>query len=77
STTMYYTGINPDTMKPIYVPKSVEEKRTQRALMQYGNPKHYSLVKNALIANKRLYLMGNAPSCLIKNHVNVKANGRK
>ncbi len=77
STTMYYTGINPDTMKPIYVPRSVEEKRTQRALMQYGNPKNYSLVKNALIKSKRLYLMGNAPSCLIKNHINVKANGRK
>ncbi len=77
STTMYYTGINPDTLKPIYVPRTVEEKRTQRALMQYGNPKNYTLVKNALIKSKRLYLMGNAPSCLIKNHINVKANGRK
>ena len=34
STCMFYTGIDPDTMEKVYVPKSPEEKRMQRALLQ-------------------------------------------
>ena len=35
STCMYYTGLNPLTMKPVYVPRSPHEKSMQRALLQY------------------------------------------
>ena len=37
STCMFYTGLDPLTMKPVYVPKSMHEKAMQRALMQYPN----------------------------------------
>ena len=66
STCMYYTGLNPDDMKPVYVPKSREEKREQRALLQYGRPENYELVYAALVKAGRTDLIGNGPQCLIK-----------
>lgn len=66
STCMYYTGIDPRTMMPVYVAKTKEEKSMQRALLQYKDPKNYDLVKNALIKCKRFDLIGNGPGCLIK-----------
>ncbi len=33
STVMYYTGLDPRTMKPIYVPKGDKERKKQRALL--------------------------------------------
>ncbi|MCK5129942.1 MAG: YgiQ family radical SAM protein, partial [Clostridiales bacterium] len=47
STCMYFTGIDPRNMKPIYVPKG-EEKRMQRALLQYRMRKNHALVRKAL-----------------------------
>ncbi|MDO4599228.1 MAG: YgiQ family radical SAM protein, partial [[Ruminococcus] gnavus] len=44
STCMYYTGVDPRTMKPVYVPKNPHEKALQRALIQYRNPENYELV---------------------------------
>ena len=44
STCMYYTGVDPRTMEPVYVPKNPREKALQRALIQYRNPKNYQLV---------------------------------
>ena len=49
STTMYYTGLDPRDMTPVYVPKDPKEKAMQRALIQYKNPKNYDLVYEALI----------------------------
>ena len=48
STCMYYTGLDPRTMEPVYVPKNPHEKAMQRALIQYRNPKNYELVREAL-----------------------------
>ena len=48
STCMYYTGLDPRTMDPVYVPKSPHEKAMQRALIQYRNPENYELVCEAL-----------------------------
>ena len=66
STCIYYTGIDPRTMKHVYVPKSPHEKAMQRALIQYRNPKNYDLVKEALIKAHREDLIGNGPKCLIR-----------
>lgn len=66
STTMFYTGLDPLTMKPIYVPKSKTEKAMQRALLQYKAPRNYSLVHNALVEAGREDLIGYSPRCLIK-----------
>ncbi len=36
---MYYTGLDPRTMEPVYVPRNPHEKAMQRALIQYRDPK--------------------------------------
>ncbi|MDR1017896.1 MAG: YgiQ family radical SAM protein [Lachnospiraceae bacterium] len=66
STCMYYTGLNPETVEEVYVPKSFHEKAMQRALIQYRDPKNYDLVKEALLKAGRKDLIGFEKHCLIK-----------
>ncbi len=66
STCMYYTGLDPRTMEPVYVPKSPHEKAMQRALIQYRNPKNYELVEEALKLAHREDLIGYDKKCLIR-----------
>lgn len=85
STCMYYTELDPRTMKKVYVPKSKLEKAMQRALLQYRNPKNYDLVKRALIVAGREDLIGFDANCLIRpkskqnerNKQNSKYKNRK
>ncbi len=48
STCMFYTGLDPFDMKKVYVPRSYEEKRLQRALLQSHRPENAPLVRKAL-----------------------------
>lgn len=66
STCMYYTGIDPRTMKKVYVPKSEHEKKMQRALLQYRKKENYHIVKEALKKAGREDLIGFSDNCLIK-----------
>ena len=66
STCMYYTGLDPRTMKPVYVPRSPHEKAMQRALIQYRDPKLRPLVYEALEKAGRTDLIGYRPKCLIR-----------
>lgn len=65
STCMYYTGLDPRTMEPIYVADNPHEKAMQRALIQYRDPKNYDLVKEALTLARRTELIGFGRECLI------------
>ncbi|MCL1855244.1 MAG: YgiQ family radical SAM protein [Clostridia bacterium] len=47
STCMYYTGLDPRTMKPVFVPRTLHEKAMQRALLQWRNPKNHPLIREA------------------------------
>lgn len=66
STVMYYTGLDPRDMKPVYVCKNPHEKAMQRALIQYRNPKNYDLVCEALRAAGREDLIGFDKKCLVR-----------
>lgn len=66
STAMYYTGLDPRDMKPVYVARTPKEKAMQRALMQYKNPRNYDLVYEALKLEHREDLIGNDSKCLIR-----------
>ena len=48
STCMFHTGLDPRTMKPVYVPRTPHEKAMQRALLQYKKPQNRHLVLEAL-----------------------------
>ena len=65
STCMYYTGVDPRTMEPVYVARDPHEKAMQRALIQYRRPENYDLVKEALIKAGRTDLIGFEKHCLI------------
>ena len=66
STCMYYTGVDPRNMEPVYVPVSPHEKAMQRALLQYKMPEKQVLVREALIKAGREDLIGFGPKCLVK-----------
>ena len=66
STCMYYTGVDPRTMQPVYVSTNPHEKAMQRALIQYRNPKNYDLVVEALTKAGRTDLIGFDKKCLIR-----------
>ncbi len=66
STCMYYTGLDPRTMEPVYVPVDPHEKAMQRALIQYRDPQMYDLVEEALVKAGRRDLIGLGPRCLIR-----------
>lgn len=66
STCMFYTGLDPYTMEPVFVPRSPKEKAMQRALLQYFLPKNRPLVIEALKAAGRLDLIGNGENCLVR-----------
>lgn len=82
STCMYYTGINPLTNEKVYVAKDPHEKKLQRALLQYRNPKNYHLVYEALTKANRKDLIGYEPKCLIRpprqqnNQTNTNSKAR-
>lgn len=65
STCMFYTGLDPYTEKPVFVPRTPEEKAMQRALLQYFNPKNRALVEKALLQAGRRDLIGAGTDCLI------------
>jgi uncharacterized radical SAM protein YgiQ len=52
STAMYYTGLDPFTLKPLYVAKSAGQKQMQRALLQYYKPENHALVEKAISITK-------------------------
>lgn len=65
STCMYYTGLDPRTMKPVYVPRTPHEKAMQRALLQWKNPKNFALVREALRLCGRDDLIGFGKQALV------------
>ena len=69
STCMYYTGLNPLTMEKVYVPRDMEEKMMQRALLQYNVPENKKLVIKALKKAGREDLIGRGDRCLVNDEI--------
>lgn len=76
STCMFYTGIDPYTMKEVYVPKTEEEKAMQRALLQYFIPENKQKVIKALIKAGRKDLIGYDSKSLVQPMNNPKNQGK-
>ncbi|ABN52326.1 MAG TPA: YgiQ family radical SAM protein [Hungateiclostridium thermocellum] len=77
STCMFYTGLDPRTMKKVYVPRSPKEKAMQRALLQFRRKENYKLVYEALKLAHREDLIGYGRKCLIKPPANLSKNNLK
>lgn len=78
STCMFYTQLDPYTLKEVYVAKSSHDKALQRALLQYFNPKNKQLVIEALKRAGRYDLIGTGPKCLVNdNNFNQNVRNNK
>lgn len=83
STCMFYTGLDPRTMQPVFVARSPQEKAMQRALMQYRSPQNQPLVRKALRLAGREDLIGYGHSCLVPpekaspSHHRASSNAQK
>lgn len=66
STAMYYSGIDPLTGEKVWTAKEPEEKKLQRALMQYWLPENRTFVEKALRKAGRLDLIGFGKKCIIR-----------
>jgi uncharacterized radical SAM protein YgiQ len=77
STCMYYTGLDPRTMEPVYVARDPHDKALQRALLQWRRPEKRALVIEALEKAGRTDLIGYGPACLIRPRKGEKYFGKK
>ena len=76
ATCMWYTGLDPRTMEPVFVPKSPHDKALQRALMQWRKPQNRKLVLEALRKTGREDLIGYGKHCLVKPDKGAPSVGR-
>jgi uncharacterized radical SAM protein YgiQ len=65
ATTMFWTGIDPLTMEPVYSATDLREKKMMKALLFYWDPQHWPLAREALKKAGRADLIGRAPRCLV------------
>jgi uncharacterized radical SAM protein YgiQ len=65
ATCMYYTRIDPFTKEQVYVAKGLQDRKMQRALMQFFKPENWFSVREALIQAGRQDLIGSGCDCLI------------
>lgn len=77
STCMYHTGLDPYTMKPVFVPKTPEDKAKQRALLQYFRPENREKVRAALRQAGRADLIGSDSHCLVPAAPRTSSPGPK
>ena len=73
STCIYYTGVDPDTMQEVFVPKTPNEKRMQRALLQYRLPENRDIIKEAYV----LANLNKNSKNTTKNSVKTDKNAKK
>jgi uncharacterized radical SAM protein YgiQ len=65
ATSMYWTGLDPFTGAPVYTARSLHDKKLQKALLLYWDPKQHDLAREALSRARRRELVGTGPRCLV------------
>ena len=77
ATSMYYTGLDPFTLKEVYVAKHLRDRKFQRALMQFFKPENYFEVREALRRANRQDLIGDGCDALIPSRPPREAIDRR
>jgi uncharacterized radical SAM protein YgiQ len=65
ATSMWYTGKDPFSREPVYTAKTMQDKRMQKALLQYWDPEQHHLAREALQQCGRSDLIGSKPHQLV------------
>ncbi len=77
ATSMYYTGLDPFSLKPVFIAKALRDRKGQRALMQFFKPENYFEVRDALREANRTDLIGEGCDCLIPSRPPQEAVERR
>lgn len=77
ATAMYYSGLDPLKMEPVYTARGLREKKLQKALLLYWNPEQWPLAREALIQAGREDLIGRGPHALVPPESHAEASRRK
>jgi hypothetical protein len=79
ATCMYYTGLDPFTKKPVTIAKGLNDRKMQRALMQFFKPQNWFEVREALVQAKRTDLIGGCEGLIPPNPptVALEANRKR
>ncbi len=75
STVMFYTGLDPFTMKKVYVATDYQEKKMQRALLQWNRKENHEIIRIALRKAGREDLIGYGEGCLVPSDRSQKPTG--
>ncbi len=80
ATSMYWTGLDPFTRKPVYTARALRDKRKQKAVLLYWDPEHHELAREALVEAGRRDLIGSGPRALVppargKGSLSIHARG--
>jgi len=65
ATAIYWTGLDPRTLTPVPVARTLRDRTTQRALLQWFKPENWYAVHDALTKAGRQDLIGHHPEALI------------
>mgnify|MGYP003342813097 FL=1 len=65
ATSMYYTGLDPFSLKEVFIARALRDRKAQRAMMQFFKPENYFEVRDALREAGRNDLIGDGCDCLI------------
>lgn len=77
ATAMYYSGLDPLKMEPVYTARGLREKKLQKALLLYWNPEHWPLAREALEQAGRKDLIGRGPNALVPPESTAEAERRR
>ncbi len=77
ATSMYWTGLDPFTKKPVLIAKQLRDRRFQRALLQYFKPENWFEVRAALLEAGRQDLIGDGCDSLISSRPPKEALARR
>lgn len=64
---MYHTGIDPFTKQPVTIAKGLNDRKMQRALMQFFKPANWFEVREALVQAKQTDLIGGCDGLIPAN----------
>jgi uncharacterized radical SAM protein YgiQ len=73
---MYYAGIDPHTLEPVYAARGLREKKQQKALLLYWDREHWPMAREALRAANRGDLIGRGPEHLVPPELGIERRAR-
>ncbi len=76
ATTMFWTGVDPLTMTPVYTATDLREKKMMKSVLFYWDEAHWPLAREALRRAGRKDLIGHGPNALVPPETGAEMRNR-